>query len=378
MALRIGFDAKRAVSNNTGLGNYSRLVIDVLSEYYPDGEYWLYAPKIKENPRLSELLLRKNVGLHAPATASGRALSSLWRVGRGLVGDFERDGVDIFHGLSNELPLAHTDVPTVVTIHDLIFRYYPHCYKPIDRKIYDYKFRKACESATHVIAVSECTKRDIVRDYGISPDKISVIYQGCHRNFRRKCDTSEIEAVRSRYELPQGRFVLYVGSIEERKNALLAVKALRNLPADIKLVLVGRETKYAGLIHDYVSAHGLENRVLFRRISFTDLPAAYQMASTFVYPSRYEGFGIPILEALCSSTPVVAATGSCLEEAGGKSSIYVHPDDDEALARALLSTIEDEGLRATMIADGIEHSLRFAPEVMAREIMEVYNNVLMK
>ena len=108
MALRIGFDAKRAVSNNTGLGNYSRLVIDVLSEYYPDGEYWLYAPKIKENPRLSELLLRKNVGLHAPATASGRALPSLWRVGRGLVGDFERDGVDIFHGLSNELPLAHT------------------------------------------------------------------------------------------------------------------------------------------------------------------------------------------------------------------------------------------------------------------------------
>lgn len=374
--MKIGFDAKRAVSNNTGLGNYSRLVIDVLTEFYPDEEYRLYTPKIKENSRLTELLARRGVTLVPPATACGRAMPALWRVGSGIVNDFMRDKIDLFHGLSNELPLSHIEVPSVVTIHDLIFRYYPYCYKPIDRKIYDYKFRKACEKASHIIAVSECTKRDIVRDYGIKSEKIDVIYQGCHRNFRRKCSEEEKAVVRMRYNLPPGRFVLFVGSIEERKNALLAVKALRKLPADTHLVLVGRETPYCLKIRNYASAHNLTQRVLFRQISFNDLPAVYQSAAAFVYPSRYEGFGIPILEALCSSTPVVATTGSCLEEAGGRSSIYVDPDDDEGLADALLKAMTDDELRQRMIADGLEYSRKFAPDIMAQEIMKVYKKVL--
>ena len=111
--MKIGFDAKRAVSNNTGLGNYSRLVIDVRTEFYPDEEYRLYTPKIKENSRLTELLARRGVTLVPPATACGRAMPALWRVGSGIVNDFMRDKIDLFHGLSNELPLSHIEVPSV-------------------------------------------------------------------------------------------------------------------------------------------------------------------------------------------------------------------------------------------------------------------------
>ena len=255
--MKIGFDAKRAVNNKTGLGNYSRLIIDVLSEYFPENDYLLYTPKIKENNRLKPLLERKNIELCPPSDSIGRTFSSLWRVGKGIVKDYMRDQISLFHGLSNELPLAVKDsVPSVVTIHDLIFLHFPQFYKPIDCKIYNYKFRKACENASRIIAVSECTKRDIVNIYGTEPDKIDVVYQGCDESFKRECSIEEMSNVRRKYGLPDSDFVLYVGTVEERKNVLLAVKALRNMDKNAKLVIVGRETHYARQVHEYVNKYG--------------------------------------------------------------------------------------------------------------------------
>lgn len=375
--MKIGFDGKRAVCNNTGLGNYSRLAVDVLSEFYPENDYTLYSPKIKENPRLTPLLSRNNINLTGPHTAFGRSMSALWRISSGITKDITADGIQLFHGLSNELPLCQLDIPSVVTIHDVIFLYYPQCYKTIDRKIYNYKFRKACENASGIIAVSECTKRDIVKEYGIPESKVRVVYQGCDESFRRICTDDEKRQVRRKYGLPEnGDFILYVGTVEERKNALAAVKALRLLPENISLVIVGRETRYAQTIHEYVSKHGLDKRVLFRQIAFTDLPAVYQSAQAFTYPSRYEGFGIPILEALCSGTPVVAATGSCLEEAGGAETLYVAPDDIDALAASLRNVISDETLRAGMIESGREYALKFNRKAVADGIMNVYKELL--
>lgn len=375
--MKIGFDGKRAVSNNTGLGNYSRLIIDVLSEFYPNNEYRLYAPKIKENARLTPLLSRENVKLLSPKTSIDRIFPALWRVSSGIVRDCSADGVELYHGLSNELPLCSMDVPSIVTIHDLIFRFYPQYYKSsIDCKIYDYKFRKACENSTRIIAVSECTKRDIVKEYGISQDKIDVVYQGCDEQFRSKCSEEQISRVRKQYNLPEGDFILFVGTIEARKNALLAVKALRKLPDDVCIVLVGRETKYAEEIKQYANKYNLEKRVLFRTIAFPDLPAVYQMARVFTYPSKYEGFGIPILESECSATPVVAATGSCLEEAGGDAAIYVHPEDVDGLADAINRAMTDEDLRNNMIVAGLAHSTKFNRPILAKGVMDVYKKVV--
>lgn len=375
--MRIGFDGKRAVQNNTGLGNYSRYVLEALQEYYPDEEYILYTPKERNNPRLDAILEKNNIRLRFPSKGIWKRFSSIWRVW-GIVADAISDRISVFHGLSNELPLniaKHRSIRSVVTVHDLIFRRLPNCYPLIDRLIYDYKFKRACKNADLIIAVSECTKRDIVKDYGIAPDKIEVIYQGCDSLFSIPASEAKKKDVRNKYALPK-HFVVSVGSIEERKNTLLAVKALKQLPEDVHLVLVGKATPYAGTICSYSKAAGLEDRVhLLHNIPFQDLPAVYQCADVFVYPSRYEGFGIPILEALNSRLPVIAATGSCLEEAGGPDSIYVDPDDADALACAINKAMEPEQ-RKDMIEKGVIWAARFSKERLAHRTMECYNELI--
>ena len=327
--MRIGFDGKRAVQNFTGLGNYSRYIVDILCQFYPENEYVLYAPKKRENKRLDKLTKQyQQLQLSYPTTSSWKKLSSLWRVW-GVTQQLEKEKIDIFHGLSNELPLNihQSEVKSIVTIHDLIFLRYPQYYHSIDRKIYTYKFRKACENADKIIAISECTKRDIIEYFRIPADKIEVVYQGCDPSFMHPVAAEKKREIRAKYQLPD-HYILNVGSIEERKNALSAVQALTMLPEQIHLVIVGRHTEYTDKIERFIKENKLEERVhIISNVPFDDLPAFYQLAEIFVYPSRFEGFGIPIIEALYSGIPVVAATGSCLEEAGGPDSIYVHPDD---------------------------------------------------
>ena len=376
--MRIGFDGKRAVQNFTGLGNYSRYIVDILCQFYPENEYVLYAPKKRDNKRL-DMLTEKYPQLHLsyPAASFWRKFSSLWRI-FGITHQLEKENASIFHGLSNELPLNihKSDIKSVVTIHDLIFLRYPQYYHFIDRKIYTYKFRKACENADKIIAVSECTKRDIIQYFHIPTDKIEVVYQGCDPVFERPIDNKKKEEVCAKYQLP-ARYILNVGSIEERKNALLIVQALAQLPQDIHLVIVGRRTTYTKKIECFINEHSLASRVhLMHNIPFGDLPAIYQSAEVFVYPSHFEGFGIPIIEALHSGVPVVAATGSCLEEAGGPDSIYVNPNNVDETIQAFKEILSNPSKKKLMIEKGKAFVKRFAAENHATQIINIYNNII--
>ncbi len=374
--MTIGFDGKRAVFNNTGLGNYSRLVIDVLSEFYPHEHYILYSPKVKDNPELTSLLCRPDVHLKLPLKAN--LGGSYWRSVSGMMNDAHRHHVKLFHGLSGELPLdiAKSGIPSVLTVHDLIFRRFPQYYKLIDRIIYNFKFSRACRNATRIIAISECTKREIMHHYGVPAHKIDVVYQGCNEIFRQPVSDTEIDDVKTKYRLPS-KFILSVGTVEERKNAMLAVKALEHIDdQDIRLVLVGHHTKYYKEIMRYAAKHGLGKRIFTSRVRNEHLPAVYHMAKAFVYPSRFEGFGIPVLEALCCGTPVIAATGSCLEEAGGPASIYVNPDSVEEMTDAINRVLSDNNLRNHMIEQGLAYSERFSRRNMADALMAVYHKTL--
>jgi len=374
--MRIGFDAKRAVQNNTGLGNYSRYIIEVLSTFYPDNFYLLFAPKQKENNRLNTILSKKNISFVFPDGIS-RSFSSLWRL-FGIKNEIKKNKVEIFHGLSNELPvnIQKTGVPSVVTIHDLIFLRYPEYYKPIDCAIYRTKFKQACENSDKIVAVSECTKRDIVSFFHIPQEKIAVVYQGCHPNFSQEASEEKKKEVAERYQLPL-RFVLYVGSIEPRKNLLLAAKALKRLPEDIHLVAIGKSTPYQSKVEAFARESGLQSRLHIKNnLPFEDLPAVYQLASLFVYPSFFEGFGIPIIEALTCGTPVIAATGSCLEEAGGPGSIYVDPNDDAELANKIEEVLTNEVLAQRMIERGREYVIRFSEKGIASEIITIYQSLI--
>lgn len=373
----IGFDGKRALNNLTGLGNYSRLVIESLAKSVPQIQLMLYAPRNNASDRFDKIRELPNVSLRLPQPGEKRWGGSVWRTW-GISHSLKQDGISLYHGLSNELPLniSKSGIPSVVTIHDVIYRRLPYCYNAPDRLIYDYKYGHSCQNATRIIAVSQRTKLDIMEYYSVPEEKIDVVYQGCDDSFRTHRNETEIAGVLAKYGI-QSPYIIQVGSIERRKNALLSVQALSALPKEIALVLVGRGTDYLKQIRKEAEKLGVSERIrVLEGVKFTDLPALYQGAEASVYPSRYEGFGIPVLEALCSHTPCVAATGSCLEEAGGTGALYVDPDNAAALAEALNSIIRDHNLRTELIGKGLRHATRFDNADIPARIMEVYAKII--
>lgn len=386
--MNIGFDAKRAAQNRTGLGNYSRFVIRILSEKFAGNQYHLYTPKPHRMPYLQEIPTLKHLFLHFPPQGIWSRIRSLWRVW-GITKDIQKDGIQIFHGLSNELPLnigtpeqrkmkaGGKGCKYIVTVHDLIFIHTPQYYHWIDRQIYNFKFRRACRCADRVIAVSEYTKQEIMHYYHTPESKIDVVYQGCDPVFSQEIEEGKLQEVKARYQLPD-KFVLYVGSIEERKNLMLVAKAMAELNrrAAIHVVAVGRHTAYVDQIQDFLKAQGIDHLFHFyHQVPYADLPSFYKWASVFAYPSRIEGFGIPLLEAISSGVPAIGCTGSCLEEAGGPYSIYVNPDDAKGMADAILRTCTDEPLRQHMISEGKKYALNFSDEKLSHDLMKVYESL---
>lgn len=374
--LEIAYEAKRITHNATGLGNYGRTIVEMLARLAPQNRYLLYTP----DPGREELRRRlpdlPQIEFRLPRTPKHGLMKAWWR-SAGMSRELP-DSVSLFHGLGAELPwgLRRCGIPSVVTIHDLIFLRFPSYYKWIDRKIYAWKYRSACRRADRVIAISEATKRDIVTFFGIAPEKIDVVYQSCDESFRREVSEEAKQAVREKYALPE-RYVLSVGSIEERKNLLLLVQAIGRMPDPPHVVAVGKRTSYTAEVERYAAEHGLAERLhLCHEVRFADLPAFYRMADAFVYPSRFEGFGIPMIEAACSGVPTVGATGSCLEEAGGPDAVYVDPDDPQALADRLTEILADEALRRRMAERGRAYAARFEPGKLAADLLAVYEKTI--
>lgn len=377
--MNIAFDAKRITNNATGLGNYSRFVLEALTEYRPENRYLLYSPSIGRPELYRELLEHRSVQLHTPHRALAFLGGSLWR--NYSIPRLVREAkVDLFHGLSNELPLGlyrAQRVGTVVTIHDLAFIRYPQYYKPIDRLLYRRKYGASARAADHVITVSEQTRRDVIDIFGVEEERVTTVYQGCSERFAQ-IQPEEVTAARQALRLPQ-RYMLFVGSIEERKNLLLAVEALAQLQdKELHLVAVGRRTPYVQQVLDRARRLGVLSRLhLLHQVGATYLPGIYGGAEVFVYPSRFEGFGIPIIEALNAGIPVIGATGSCLEEAGGPTSLYTDPDNADMLASLIDRVLIDISLRRLMIDEGRSYVERFTPKRIVRDLSQVYEQVML-
>jgi glycosyltransferase involved in cell wall biosynthesis len=382
--LIIGYDAKRIVRNGTGLGSYGRTLVNDIarcSETVPL-ILRLYAPDKGRDDLRGQVISHDNLSFCYPQSTRLPFGKSLWR-SYGIVSDLKRDGVQLYHGLSGELPIGirKSGIKSVVTIHDLIFLRHPEFYHWVDTKIYAWKFRQTIREANHIIAVSECTKRDIIELGGVDESRISVIYQSFAPRFSAPnhgdCprDSSEAKIMETVPVIP--RYILSVGSIEARKNILLAVKALPYLPEDISLVIVGRHTKYTDQVTDYAKANRLDHRVrILHGVTDEALPALYAGAEAFVYPSRYEGFGIPIIEAISMGLPVVACTGSCLEEAGGPDSLYVSPDDAEGMANAIRQSLRGAEGRDQRITHSREYIRRFEGRDVASQVIDLYQSLI--
>ena len=371
--MKIGFDAKRVFHNNRGLGNYSRDLIRILQENTSD-ELVLFNPKPKKR---DDITITKQTKIITPLSFLGKKFRSLWRL-LGITKLAKNEHLDIYHGLSGEIPRGisqHTR--TIVTIHDLIFVRYPKLYSFFDRKIHFLKFQYAALKSHHIIAISEQTKQDIITFLGIPEQKISVVYQGCHKSFKQTYSKEQKEQVRQKYQLPK-QFVLSVGAIEPRKNALEIVKAITNL--DISLILIGKKTKYFDTIENYCIENQMQNRVfVLENLPMQEIAIIYQMASVFCYPSIFEGFGIPIIEALFSKVPVITSKGSCFPEAAGTHSLYVDLNEQTAnqIENHIKTLFSDIQKRDFIIEKGYEYAQNFTDEAVFKNLTKIYQKVLL-
>jgi glycosyltransferase involved in cell wall biosynthesis len=371
--MRIGFDAKRAFFNRSGLGNYSRDTISILSDYYPMNEYILYSPKPQKSTYFHKAT---NLCITGPETSTERFFSSHWR-SYGLSKQLKRNGIQLYHGLSNEIPkgIESVNVPSVVTIHDIIFMRFPHFYSYFDRIIYENKFRYSSLHANKIIAISEQTKNDLIEFFKTPENKIDVVYQGCNPIFWETVSQNKKEETLMKYLIPE-QFILYVGTVEERKNILNVLKAMHKEKIDFPIVIVGKTTPYYSKVKAFVDNNEMKNVHFLHNVPTDDLPALYQLSKLFVYPSLFEGFGIPILEALTSKTPVITSKGGCFAEAGGKSTIYLNPESVDELAEAIKAVINSSRMRDNMVIDGFVHAQQFKQDRIARNIMDVYEKII--
>ena len=381
--MNIGFDAKRAYQNSTGLGHYSRTLISSLAAFYPHNNYYLFAPKITTTFNTTEF---KNIHPISPQNFPSSSFKSIWR-SNWVKQDLLKNGIDIYHGLSHEIPvgITKTGIKSVVTMHDLIFERYPEQYNPIDRIIYRKKFSYACNNADKIIAISLQTKQDIIDFYKIPEEKITVCYQSCNPAFNEMISEEKKEATRQLYNLPAD-YYLYVGSIIERKNLLLICKALKQLNSALPLVVIGEGSTYKQKVKAFIAENGLAQQVIFLsespsakssesyRSAF-DFPAIYQMATAMIYPSIFEGFGIPVLEALCSRLPVITSNVSCMPETGGDAALYVNPGNVYEMANAMHTVAADIELRNKMIVKGIAHASKFTQQKTTEAVMNLYQSV---
>lgn len=354
--MKIGFDAKRYYHNQTGLGNYSRTILGGLQKLFPENEYVLY---------------------------DEGSLSRTFSLGKKAA----KDGCDIFHGLSNEIPFdlnSRQRPASIVTIHDVAWLTFPDMYHWADRKIYNLKYGSSCRRADKVLAISESTKNDVIRFYGVKEENVKVIYQPVQEYYYTPLADDICDKLITEHFGKEGLppFILYVGSINSRKNLLGALKAFAMIPKENRplFLIIGNGREYRKECEAFIAKNSLEAYTRIETSIHNNqlLQALYTRAMLFIYPSFYEGFGLPVVEAALQQTPVITTTVSSLPEASGPDACLIDPhaaDATEQMAKHIESLCSDDTL-AKSIGQKMEAYARqmFTPETLTKQVMNLYIN----
>jgi glycosyltransferase involved in cell wall biosynthesis len=357
----IGIDASRSVAQKrTGTENYSLNLISHLLALQSEHCYRLYFNR----PPTCEFRIPNSEFRIMPFPRLWTHLRLSW--------EMARRPPDLLFVPAHVLPIVHPRC-SVVTVHDLGYLYYPEAHRLLDRLYLNLSTRHNAHAATHLIADSSATQNDLIERYDIKPDKITVVYPGYDKTiFRPVRDEEAIEVVKARYGITDD-YILFVGTLQPRKNLTRLIEAYWKLKArSWKLVIAGKTGWLYEDIFRRVEEMDLEESVLFPGYVATgDLPALLSGARLFVFPPLYEGFGLPVLEAMACGTPVVCSKVSSLPEVAGDAAVLVDPLDVEELATAMERVLGDEKLRAGLIERGFEQVRKFSWERCARETLDV-------
>jgi glycosyltransferase involved in cell wall biosynthesis len=375
--MRLGLDVTAAVAQGAGIGRYTRELLRALAAADPHNHYRLFfasrtrpfpLPPLPNNFRVAALPIHDIW------------LARLWHRARlPLPVETFIGPVDVFHSPDFTLPPVRRGTRTLLTVHDLSFVRDPGSAAPGLLAYLNAVVPRSVARADHVLADSQATKDDLSELYRLPADRITVLYSGVESTFRPVTDTAQLAAVRARYGLGEAPFILAVGTLQPRKNYVRLIQAFSNLQSsipDLQLVIAGGKGWLFESIFAEVERLGLRDRVRFPGfVADDDLPALYSAARVLAYPSLYEGFGLPMLEAMACGTPVVASTASCLPEVAGDAALLVPPADVPALAEALSRAVSDEALRADLIAQGRARAATFAWTKAAEQLLGLYQDL---
>lgn len=374
--MRIGIDARFLTHpQQGGFKSYTENLVREIAELDNSNEYVIYT----DRPGAEELFGSKNVTVKS---VSGAAPV---REQINLPAEMAKDRIDLAHYLCNTGPIKQS-IPTVLTVHDLIpclpkqGRSKPKSHK--DRAItayWRYVMPRTIGKASHIVTISQVSKRDIVGLLGIPESHVTVVYNGLHPDFKRIDNTEELNQIRAKYNLPN-RFLMGFASSDQRKNTAGLLRAAGILAKDfpdINVVLICATQAAKDMAQENLAkeAPGLKLTIL-NHVSRQDLVAIYNVSDALVFPSFYEGFGLPVIEAMACGAPVIASNTSSIPEVAGGAAILIDPRNANGTAEALKQVITNPQLRVKLVSDGMKRAAMFSWKRAASETIAVYEKVL--
>ncbi|MBN1312507.1 MAG: glycosyltransferase family 4 protein [Anaerolineae bacterium] len=370
----IGIDYTAAVHQSAGIGRYVRELVAAMAvspARVEDEDLRLFVAGAHH----AEMPSSPPGCVYCPSPLSERSHARLWhRLRLPVPIELWTGRLDLLHAADFALPPVLPRARSIVTIYDLSFEHYPQETMPGMLNYLRRVVPRSARRADRVIAISEATRRDLIELYGLHPDRITVIQPGVSSYFKHR---GEERSIRVKYKLPDTPLILTVGTLQPRKNHLRLVQAFAKLQTDASLVIAGGKGWAYEAVQGEVAHLGIADRVVFTGyVDDVDLPALYRAAAVFAYPALYEGFGLPVLEAMACGVPVITSNISSLPEAAGEAALLVSPLDVEEMASVLGRLLADEVLRNNLRGKGIAHAGKFTWARAAERTWDVYRVLL--
>ena len=376
----IGIDVTSALSQGAGIGRYTRELVRAVVREEENFKYTLISAKISGQLPVKQSLLESTKITHKQIPISEQWLYRIWyRLKLPLPLQLFAGHLDLFHSPDFVLPPLMPEIPSLLTVHDLSFIFFPETFPSNLVNYLNNIVPWSIRRATHILADSESTKRDLVNQWNVSGEKVSVLYSGVGENFRPVSDSRLVQAVRKKYKLGEGPYLITVGTVQPRKNYRMLIRAFRHVAEKYphQLIIAGGEGWLTEEIKHEVDKQRLGTRVNFLGfVDDSDLPALYSGATIFLFPSLYEGFGLPILEAMACGVPVIASDVSSMPEVVGDAGLLLSPTQEDDWAEAIMKLINEPAYRTTLVGAGFRRSRKFSWSRSARQLLAIYRKLL--